>query len=90
MGLRVCFRIGNSFGKKKFAFNFLNNIFVVFIKYGKLRDRNGVEKVHEGTSPRGGAGPPLAAPPYGEGASEPFSDPVSLPYLPFVVKVFAI
>jgi hypothetical protein len=38
---RVCFRIGNSFSKKKFVLNFSAYIFVIFIKYEKLRDENG-------------------------------------------------
>jgi hypothetical protein len=37
----VRFRIGNNFSKKNFTLNFSAYIFVVFIKYEKLRDGNG-------------------------------------------------
>ena len=51
--------------------------FVVFEKYEQLRAENEWETVPGGTTPRGGAGPLLAAPPHGVGASEPVSDPFS-------------
>jgi hypothetical protein len=57
--------------------NFSIDIFDVFIKYEKLRDKNRQEMESGGSSPPGGAGPFLAAPPCGESTSELISIPVS-------------
>jgi hypothetical protein len=59
------------------ALNFSINIFIVFTKYEKSRDENELEMELRGPTPPGGAGPLLAAPPYGESASELFSVLVS-------------
>jgi hypothetical protein len=52
-------------------------IFVVFIKYEKSRDENGLEAESGGSSPPGGAGPLLATPPCGETTPELISILVS-------------
>jgi hypothetical protein len=57
--------------------NFSIYIFVVFIKYEKSRDKNELEMESGGSSPPGGEGPLLAAPPCGESTSELISVPVS-------------
>jgi hypothetical protein len=57
--------------------NFSTYIFVVFIKYEKSRDVNGLETESGGSSPPGGAGPLLAVPPCGESTPELVSVPVS-------------
>jgi hypothetical protein len=74
---RVCFRIGNSSSQKRFALKNFVNIFVIFIKYEKSRDKNRLEMEFGGSSPPGDAVPLLAAPPCGESASELVSVPVS-------------
>jgi hypothetical protein len=53
------------------------NIFAVFTKYEKSRDENGQEKESGGSSHTGGAGPPLAAPPWCESTPELVSIPIS-------------
>jgi hypothetical protein len=53
-----------------FAVNLSIYIFVVFIKYEKSRDENGLETESGGSSPLGGVGPLLAMPPCGETTSE--------------------
>jgi hypothetical protein len=68
--LRVRFRIGNSSSQRSFAESSSFNIFVVFTKYEKSRDENGQEKESRCFSHTGGAGPPLAAPPWCENTSE--------------------
>jgi hypothetical protein len=52
-------------------------IFAVFNKYEKSRDENGQEKESVCSSHTGGAGPPLAAPPWCESTPELVSIPVS-------------
>jgi hypothetical protein len=53
-----------------FTLNFSVNIFVVFIKYEKSRDKNELETDPGGSTPPGGMGPLLAAPTCGVFASE--------------------
>jgi hypothetical protein len=52
-------------------------IFAVFNKYEKSRDENGQEKEFVCSSHAGGAGPPLAAPPWCESTPELVFVPVS-------------
>jgi hypothetical protein len=63
-------RIGNSSSEKSFTKNSSFIIFAIFTKYEKSRDENGQEKVSECSSHTGGAGLPLAAPPWCENTSE--------------------
>jgi hypothetical protein len=56
--------------------NFSVYIFVVFIKYEKSRDENGLETEPRGSTPPGGVGPLLAVPPCGVSTPELVSVPV--------------
>ena len=70
--------------------NFPTDIFVVFIKYGKLRDGNVYDTVPKGTTPAPGAGQIQAAPGHDEVASELHfdSDPPRFVYRFLVVFLF--
>jgi hypothetical protein len=71
------FQIGNSSSQKRFALNFFSTIFIVFAKYEKSRDENGQETETRAPSHTGGAGPPLAVPPWCESTPELISVPFS-------------
>jgi hypothetical protein len=74
---RVRFQIGNSCSQKRFALNFSVHTFVIFIKYEKSGDENEWETEPRGSTPPGGVGPLLAAPPCGVSASKLIFVPVS-------------